>query len=329
MEDVARRAGVSRALVSIVFRDMPGASEENRQRVRRAAEDLGYAPDHRARLLSRSRSKLIGVVYGLHHEFHGELVEAMYGAAAPLGYEITVSGFAPTRSETDAVASLLSYRCESLIMVAPTLSAASLAALAEQVPIVVVARKLRAAAVDVVRTDDVDGGREATNHLIQQGHSGVVHIDGGRAAGSTERLRGYRQAMKAARLGERSHIITGGLTEEDGVRAARELWPLLDGTPTAPSAVFAFNDRCALGALTTLQNNGINVPGEISLIGYDDSRVARLPWAQLTTMRQSTGQLADHALRLALSRIDDPASAREVVVAPQLVRRRTTGPHGS
>src|SRR3954447_1153208 len=110
MADVAARAGVSRALVSIVFRDQPGASEATRLKVREAAQALGYAPDQRARLLSRSRTRLVGVVFGLQHEFHGEVVEALYAAAAPHGYEIALSGSAPGRDETAAVASLLSYR---------------------------------------------------------------------------------------------------------------------------------------------------------------------------------------------------------------------------
>ena len=126
MADVAADAGVSRALVSIVFRDQPGASEATRRRVRDAAARLGYAPDHRARLLSRSRTGLVGVVFGLQHEFHGEVVEALYAAAGPLGYEVALSGSAPGRDETAAVTSLMSYRCEALILVGSSMTSAAL-----------------------------------------------------------------------------------------------------------------------------------------------------------------------------------------------------------
>ena len=101
MEDVAARAGVSRALVSIVFRNQPGASEATRQRVREVASMLGYAPDQRARLLGRKRSGQVGVAFGLQHGFHGELVEAMYAAAEHAGYELVLTGFAPSRSEDE------------------------------------------------------------------------------------------------------------------------------------------------------------------------------------------------------------------------------------
>jgi len=86
----------------------------------------------------------------------------------------------------------------------------------------------------------------------------------------------------------------------------------------------AFNDRCALGLMTTLRNNGIAVPGEVSVVGYDDTRVAHLPWVDLTTIRQDTTLLASEAVRLAAERIEDPGPARDVVVAPELIERGTT-----
>src|SRR4029079_6457480 len=96
MEDVAARAGVSRALVSIVFRGVPGASDENRERVMRAAEELSYRPDQRARLLGRGRSHSIGISFGLHDENHTELVEAFYDASGGSGYDLILSPNAPT-----------------------------------------------------------------------------------------------------------------------------------------------------------------------------------------------------------------------------------------
>ena len=107
LEDVAARAGVSRALVSIVIRDAPGASPATRERVRRAADELGYQPDARARLLSRGRSRLLGVVFGVQHAFHGDLVDGLYPAAGRAGYDIALSAVTPRRDEQDAVRSLL------------------------------------------------------------------------------------------------------------------------------------------------------------------------------------------------------------------------------
>src|SRR5215210_5291099 len=114
MADVAARAGVSKALVSIVFRAVPGASPESRERVMRAAAELDYRPDHRARLLGRGRSRTIGVLFGLHREFHGSLVESLYGAAEGCGWDLALGACAPPgRDERTAVRALLEQRCEA------------------------------------------------------------------------------------------------------------------------------------------------------------------------------------------------------------------------
>jgi DNA-binding LacI/PurR family transcriptional regulator len=328
MEDVAAEAGVSRALVSIVFRDQPGASDATRLRVREAAERLGYAPDHRARLLSRSRTGLIGVVYGLRHEFHGEVVEALYAAAAPRSYEIALSGSAPGRDESAAIAGLLSYRCEALVLVGSALSTAALADLAARVPLVVLARSAARSGADVVRTDDVAGGRLATRHLLDLGHRDIVCVEGGRASGSAERRRGYRRALQSVEPAPEPRLVMGGLTEDEGAAAAEAM--LADhrrGTRALPTGVVAFNDRCALGLLTTFRTHGVDVPGDVSVVGYDDSRVAHLPWADLTTVRQDTSVLAAEAVRLAVERIEHPGPPSDVVVAPELIVRGSTAAH--
>lgn len=327
MADVAADAGVSRALVSIVFRDQPGASEATRRRVRDAAARLGYAPDHRARLLSRSRTGLVGVVFGLQHEFHGEVVEALYAAAGPLGYEVALSGSAPGRDETAAVTSLLSYRCEALILVGSSMTSAALADLAARVPLVVLARKVSIPTGDTVRTDDVGGGLLATRHLLDLGHRDIAHVDAGRASGSRERRLGYRRAMQVADPALEPRVVSGGLTEDEGARAAEAM---LDehrrGVRQLPTGVVAFNDRCALGLMTTFRTHQVDVPGDLSVVGYDDSRVARLPWADLTTIRQDTAVLASEALRLAVERIERPGPPQDVVVPPELIVRGTTSP---
>jgi DNA-binding LacI/PurR family transcriptional regulator len=325
MADVAEAAGVSRALVSIVFRDQPGASDATRRRVREAADRLGYAPDHRARLLSRARTRLVGVVFGLHHEFHGEVVEALYAAAAPCGYEIALGGTAPGRDESVAVTSLMSYRCDALVLVGSAMTSAALADLAGRVPLVVLARKVAVQAGDVVRTDDVEGGLLATRHLLDLGHRDITYVDGGRASGSRERRLGYRRGLRAADLGLEPRVVTGGLTEVEGARAAGSMLAEdRGGTQALPTGVVAFNDRCALGLVTALRGHGVDVPGDLSVVGYDDSRVARLPWADLTTIRQDTSVLAGEAIRLAVDRIEASTPSRDLVVPPELIVRGTT-----
>jgi len=325
MEDVAARAGVSRALVSIVFRDQPGASETTRQRIRDAAQEIGFAPDQRARMLGRKRTRLLGVEFGVEHPFHGELVEALYAAAEARGYELALSAVAPTRGESRAVETLLAYRCEALIMLGPGMTTSLLDELGRRVPLVVMARNVRSTIVDVVRTDDVDGARQATEHLIGLGHRQIVHVDGGTAPGAAERRRGYRRAMERAGLGPCQQVLTGGLTEEDGALSGAQLTNSKQKA-VRPTAVFAFNDRCALGVLQAAVNAGWSIPGDLSVVGYDDSRVAMLPWARLTTIRQDTAKLADQAVTQAVARVDTPGPRIATIVPPQLVVRTSSAP---
>lgn len=326
MADVAARAGVSRALVSIVFRGVPGAGPETRQRVMQAAEELAYRPDQRARLLGSNRSRTVGVVFGLHHEFHAEVVEALYRSVEPAGYDLALGATAPTRGESRAVQSLLDYRCEAIILIGPTLSRAAIEELAERLPVVVVARSLRSRAVDVVRTDDVAGARIAVEHLAGLGHTSITHVDGGRAPGAAQRRRGYLAAMRGLGLDAAVEVVRGGLTEEDGERVAAQLL-----AATSATAVTAFNDHCAAGLLSAARARGVEVPGGLALVGYDDSHIAGLNSVALTTIAQDSAILAASALEIAVSRAEggaDQPSPTEVVVPPRLVVRRTTATIG-
>jgi DNA-binding LacI/PurR family transcriptional regulator len=320
MEDVAQRAGVSRALVSIVFRGVPGASPATRERVMRAAEELAYRPDQRARLLGRNRSRTVGVVFGLHHEFHAEVIECLYQAVDGTGYDLALGAVAPTRDERRAVQSLLDYRCEALILLGPTLSRTAIEELARRLPVVVVARALRSRAVEVVRTDDVAGARLAVEHLAGLGHRAIAHVHGQRAPGAAERRRGYRGAMRNLGLDSETRLIPGGLTEQDGERAASQLF-----ADTPPTAVTAFNDHCAAGLMAAARARGVRIPDQMSLVGYDDSHIASLSSVALTTIAQDAPTLAGSALDLALRRTEDKnPEPSEVVVPPRLIVRRTS-----
>ncbi|HEY5786028.1 MAG TPA: LacI family DNA-binding transcriptional regulator [Microlunatus sp.] len=328
MEDVATRAGVSRALVSIVFRELPGASPENRERVRRAAAELGFRPDRRASLLGSKRTNLLGVTFGVGHEFHADLISALYAAAARHRLELVLSGVTEHRSEQQAIAELLDFRCDAVLVLGPTLSATELAAYGSSTPVVVLARAVAAPGIGVIRTDDELGARLATEHLLSLGHRTIVHLDGRRAPGAVERRRGFLQTMRAVDLIDRAQLTPGGLSEADGVSAAGRFLAESSGEPTA---VFAFNDQCAIGFLQTVRDAGVRVPGDLSLVGYDDSRLAHASWTRLTTVGQDTAALAEGAVARALARIRPadgaPAASPDgpLLVPPSLVIRSTTG----
>ncbi len=241
LEDVAERAGVSRALVSIVMRDVPGASDQTRERVKRAAEEIGYRPDPSARRLRQHRSKLIGLTFEAGQEFHADLVDGVYVAAEALDYDVVLSAVTPHRDEPRALRTLVDDRCEGLVLIGSRLPARELTELASKLPLVVVTRRVRG--VDAVRSDDVAGAVAGVEHLVKLGHRRILYLGGGGAAGGAERLRGYRRAVKAARVPEL--VRPGGLTEREGAAAAAAMLE----SKELPDAVFAFNDRCALGVM--------------------------------------------------------------------------------
>ncbi|MER5225247.1 LacI family DNA-binding transcriptional regulator [Streptomyces flaveus] len=324
LSDLAARAGVSVPLASMVMRGTKGPSVASRERVLRAAQEIGYRPDSRARLLRSSRSHLVGVQFDLRQPFHADMVEALYAAAGAAGYQIALSAVAASRSEQEAVETLLADRCEALILLSPHAPAARLAEFAAQLPVVSVARRLRplAEGVDVVRAADDEGARQAVDHLVALGHRDIVHIDGGRAPGAADRRRGYKSAMKHHGLTNHVRLVPGGLTEDHGAAAARTL--LTDSS--RPTAVLAFNDHCAIGVLDTFLRAQIPVPDEISVVGFDDSHLARLAHVQLTTVGQEARQLARRAVSRVVARLEGGATddEREVVVTPHLVIRSTT-----
>lgn len=325
MVDVAARAGVSRALVSLVFRNRPGASEQTRQRVLRAADELGYQPDSAARLLARGRSRTIGVLLTLHHPFHADLVEAIYPEAERLEYDVLLSARAPGRDERTAAEALLSHRCEALILLGPESDAAFLGELARRSSaLVVVGADVPGSAADSVRTAEGKGVRQVIDHFVTLGHRRIAHIDGGRGAGSAERRRAYRAAMRRHGLADEIRVIPGGHTEEAGIAAGR----LLAMEDARPTAVLAANDRCAVGLLHSLAGAGLEVPGDISVAGFDDSYLSHLSHIDLTTVRQDAAAQAAQAVSFAVERLENAASPppRELVLEPRLMVRGTTGP---
>jgi DNA-binding LacI/PurR family transcriptional regulator len=322
MSDVAARAGVSRALVSLVFRDRPGASIATRTRVFQAAEELGYHPDAAAQLLASSRSKVLGLMLTVQNPFHADLVEAMYLAAEGLGYDILLSATGPKRAEKKAITALLAHRCEALVLLGPTTPAEELDDLSRRLPVVAVGRRLPGLPLDTVRADDTKGITQALDHLIGLGHRDIVHIDGGTGSGASERRRAYQEVMSTRGLGRFSRVLPGDHTEASGKRAAGAL----RRDSRLPTAVLAANDRCAMGLLQEIRRGGMEVPAELSVIGYDDSHIAHLSGIDLTTVRQDVDATAQLAVRNAVERIAEPGLApRELVLDPKLMVRGTTG----
>jgi DNA-binding LacI/PurR family transcriptional regulator len=325
LEDVAARVGMSPASVSMVLSGAPGPSAATRERILEAAAELGYRPDRTASLLARRRTHLVGVQLQAGSVFHAELVEDLYEAAERHGYDVVLSAVTRTRDERRATETLVDFRCEALVLLGPVAPAAELAALGHQLPVVVVGRRVPGGVVDVVRSADADGVGQAVGHLAGLGHTEIAYVDGGRGTIAADRRRGYRTAMRRHRLAGNVRVLPGDHTEAAGARAARAL---LDEGGGLPTAVVAYNDHCALGLLDAFNRAGVDVPADVSIVGYDDSSLSRLAHVNLTTVSQDARRQAQHAMAAAVERLEDGHrdGHREIVLAPHLVVRGTTGP---
>jgi DNA-binding LacI/PurR family transcriptional regulator len=319
LEDLAARTGMSRSLVSLVLRGArTGATAETRERVLQAAAEIGYRPDARARLLASGESRLIGVVFGLAGRFHMELLDGLYVAAQKADYQLILSALTPRRSEREAVETLLDFRCEAVILLAPD---RAMPVLAGRLPTVTVGWQAKDPAVDVVRTSDDEGMRLAVDHLADLGHRRILHVDGGTGPVSASRRRGYRAAMRRRGLGEETRVVRGGISQEDGSGAAR----LLLAEDSLPTAVIAYNDDVAVAAMNALALHGVAVPQDISFVGWDDNEIARLSHVDLTSVAQDPHRLAALAVDRVLARSDArEIPDREVVLEPVLRIRSST-----
>ena len=322
MEDVAREAGVSRALVSLVFRGMPNVSDQRRQAVLEAADRLGYQLHAVASRLASHRSRVIGfVVNDLGNPVFAEIVEDFQERADADGYRVILTAAShESAREHVAIETLLEQRPDGLVIAGSLLPAKALAKISQRTPLTIVGRVVREEALDCVATDDSHGAELAVEHLASLGHRAIAHVDGGKGAGSRERRNGYRRAMKRLGLDAEIRIVPGEYVEQAGVSAAHHL--LAEGLPTA---VFAANDLIAVGLLDTLRRARVRVPEDVSVVGFDDTILARLSSISLTTLSQTASKLGALAFETVLSRANGIHSDSMVkIVEPQLMVRGST-----
>jgi DNA-binding LacI/PurR family transcriptional regulator len=323
MDDVARRAGVSRALVSLALRDSGKVSPRSRAAVLAAADELGYRPNLIARHLASKQTRTFGLLINdLHNPYFPGVADGVKRAADERGYRLLLnSAFLDDDDERTALETFIDFRVDGIILTGARLASTAIERAALSTPIVVVSRPMRSRTVDTINNDDRLGATFAVEHLIDLGHRHIWHIDGGRGAGAAQRRAGYESTMRRYSL--EPHVVSGAFTEGSGVKAMRRAFA--SGQPI--TAVFAGNDLSALGALDAIEAAGLRVPDDISLVGYDNTFIAALRHVALTTVDQARERLGHLAIEALIERIDGVRTeAVHHVIAPSLVTRGTTAP---
>jgi DNA-binding LacI/PurR family transcriptional regulator len=322
LEDVALVAGVSRALVSLVMRASPRVSVHSRTRVLDAAATLGYRPNLMARNLAARSTMTIGVLLNdLHNPWFADVADGIHDVAEASEYQlILASGRRTNRIESRALDTFLASRVDGIIVAGSRLPASRLLEVSAEVPLVSVGRTIRGNRIGNVTTDDALGARLAVDHLVALGHRRIVHIDGGKGAGAAPRRAGYRRAMLTHGLGEYVQIVAGDFTEEAGANGAQ--W--ITQSRPLPTAIFTANDLSAVGAIVQLERHGLRVPGDIAVVGFDNTSLAALNHIGLTTIDQPNVQMGATAAQVLIAAINDHGDLPECVMTPQLVVRQTT-----
>ncbi|MHA7306037.1 LacI family DNA-binding transcriptional regulator [Arthrobacter sp. TMN-49] len=319
--DVASAAGVSKSVVSLVLRETGYVSAAKRESVAAAVRELGYRPNAAARSLSESRSRTIGVVLNdMRNPWFVEAVEGLNSVLNERGLQMVMGDFRlDSRSGESLLPRLLEMNVEGLVLVGTMPASASLSAATELVPTVALgAPSAPSANVTVVTNDDEAGARLAVDHLLALGHHRIAHVGADHTAVGAARRRGYERAMAAAGRGEFIRTAPGDLTEEGGYRAVGELLGGLD----RPTAVFAVNDMAALGVMSAAEERGLAVPQDLSVVGYDNTPLAKLRRISLTSVDNSSHAAGRRAGELLLARLVPGSTVPADELLPPVLQSR-------
>ena len=336
--DVASRAGVSRATVSYVVNGVSNGkvpiSEETRQRVLDAIDELGYVPDARARALRSGDTKTLGLIIpDIRNPHFWQTAEGVEQEARDAGYHLLLTNIALKHEYANEIFNDLSHRrIDGLILMGSFTVASdevhdSLSRFyARHLPIVEISDHYNVHYdVDRVSSSYYTATIEAMSYLLGLNHRRIGLLYGVDIPElAKDRLEPYRESLLAAGLSVEDELIAHcGPTIEDGYQTTFQLLEL----PQRPTAIIAINDLLAIGALRAIGDSGLRVPEDVSLLGYDDIPMAKYLMPRLTTVSKDITSLGRTAVKLLLARINDPKRPYHTEQHPaQLIIRESTGP---
>lgn len=302
--DVARLAGVSQSAVSRVFTPGASVSERTSEKVRKAAEELGYRPNSLARAMVSGRSRIIGLVVAyLNNQFYPEALEKLSAALQGHGYHVLVFLTEKTQGDvSEVIEEILGYQVDGIIAASVALSSElSDRCRAEQVPLVLFNRSQDDPGLASVTSNNFAGGRKVADFLLAGGHQRIAYIAGWEGA-STQRDReaGFLAGLSKAGMDPFARAV-GNFQAETAAQVARDMFC----ADQVPDAVFVANDHMAIAVMDVLRAElGLRVPQDVSVVSYDDVPAAAWKAYDLTTIRQPADQMVEAAVTMLLNQIE-------------------------
>lgn len=307
IKDIAKKAGVSHATVSRALNGNPAIPECTASAIRDLANELGYLPSAAARGLKTKRSKVIGVIVSrIDNPYFGEIVQGIEDVLQPAGFSLFFSSsHLNSEIEKDIIQAFAEHRVEGVIICSVTVSRQQADRLkAYGMPIVVINNQSPEEYQCSIAHDDVYGSRKITEYLLSLGHKRIAYLGNENAERiNQDRLKGFREAMKVSgtAVDESLIVACGGGEIQNGVEGMQNL--LRSGTP---DAVFCFNDLMAIGALKVLADQGIQVPAQVSVAGFDNIQYSAFSNPALTTFDQPKRAIGSEAAQTLLDLVKNP-----------------------
>jgi LacI family transcriptional regulator len=324
---VAEKAGVSIATVSRVLNGTARVSEKTRAKVRRAMDELGYQPNASARGLAANTTSTIALVFPkLSGPFFSELIRGAEIAASDSGYHLLIYGASGDELGADnQTLGMLTTKADGLILASSGVSRCYIRDLQRrELPVVVLGEEHSDIPVDSIQPDNIGGAEKIVTHLIEHGYRRIAMIRGPETSThASDREHGYREALRTHGLPHFNELVIAGAFNEKGGYTA--MWHLLHQYPI-PDAVFAASDQMAIGAMAAIHEQGLRVPKDIALVGFDDIEAARYTYPPLTTVHQDMLGQGQLAVRVLLDRINGVASTAKTRILPaDLAIRQSCG----
>ncbi|MCI3922941.1 LacI family transcriptional regulator [Paenibacillus sp. TRM 82003] len=327
--DVARAAGVSIATVSNVINGKGRVSQKRSEHIFEIMERLNYQPSAIASALVGKKTFTLGLLFpDISNPFFAELARAIEDEAHHTGYSVIMCSTDNKDERVRRYLSLLEQkRVDGIVIGTGVEHTELLTRLQEKsIPFVLVARENAALASDTVVTDDYIGGRAAAEHLAALGHRRIAILSESlKVSSSRERIRGFKQGLSERNVPfEDEHIVICEFSVEEGRRGTRELLR----RPGRPTALFCCNDLLAIGAMQAAKQLGLKVPGDLSIVGFDDTVLATVTDPPLTTVAQPIGQMGKQAINLLIDNLANGGRSgkQRVVLRPELRVRGSTCP---